>query len=68
MAKTSELFNQIMETAELVRTGNGAEEYQLDLSEESIARLDNMIDDLWGEGGPAEENFHTMVWAISPSY
>jgi hypothetical protein len=64
MAKTSELFNQIVETAELVRTGDGADEYQLDLSEESIARLDDMIDDFWGEGGPAEENFHAMVWAF----
>ena len=64
MKTENELLNTILQTAEMVRARDEDNEYDLDFSEGSIARLEEMIDDFWGEDGPSKENFDLMVWAF----
>ncbi len=58
------LAERIHAVAALVVAEDNAREFRLDFTESSVARLDQMIDHLWGEEGPSEENVDTMVWAF----
>jgi hypothetical protein len=60
----NELLKSILHTAQQVPSFDEEQEYDLDFSEESIGRLDELIDDFWGEGGPSKDNFDTMVWVF----
>ena len=64
MSEAKDLWESIVKTAEYVSQGKDAEEYGLDFSEESVIGLDDMLEDLWGEEGPSEENWDSMVWAF----
>ena len=63
LSESNELLGSIIETAKFVAGDEGSKVYDLDFSEESIGSLDDMIDDYFGEVGPSEENFDSMVWA-----
>jgi len=58
-----ELLESILKMAEFVAQDKGSENYDLDYSEKSIGRLDDMINDYFGDNGPSEKNFNAMVWA-----
>ena len=64
MPKKQKLIDAILESAQIVASGPDAEKYRLDLSEDSIKRLDRMIKDYWGESGPSEEGRDNIIWVF----
>lgn len=65
MSADSELLELILNTAKFVASSKETQKYALDFSEKSIGRLDDMIDDFWGEDGPSEKNFSNVAWVLS---